>query len=73
MSEEERTLVATCSHRHATSPPLNLTLVQRLGSRTFLGNVLHLTGDLDLCCCSARIRVACCLGEPPAAPDIWGA
>lgn len=33
----------------------------------------NLTVDLDLCCCSARIRVACCLGEPPAAPDIWGA
>ena len=33
----------------------------------------NLTVDLDLCCCSARIRVACCWGEPPAAPDIWGA
>ena len=33
----------------------------------------NLTVDLDLCCCRARIRVACWLRKPPAEPDIWGA
>ena len=28
--------------------------------------------DLDLCCCSARIRVACSLARTPVEPDRWG-
>ena len=46
------------------------TIYKHLQCSVFLRN---LTVDLDLCCCSARIRVACWLRKPPAEPDIWGA